>query len=63
MSKSTGKNAEQTYSDILKENKGNKVKAKNQVQERLEKAKQEPNPWGRFMMFNFWNRVREFASK
>lgn len=63
MATSTGKNAEQTYNDILKENKGDKTKTRKQVETKLEKVKQEPNPWGRFMMFNFWNRVREFASK
>ena len=61
--KKTGETSEQTYKKMLRINRGDKQRTMMEIEDTLDRIKEEPNPWGKFMMSNFWNRVKSFATK
>jgi len=50
-----------TYNNLVEELNGDTQKVKEYIDNRLATIKEEKNEWGRYMMTNYWNQVRNYS--
>ena len=52
-----------TYNDLVKELNGDNQKVKEHIDNKLASIREEKNEWGKYMMTNYWNQVRNYSLK
>jgi hypothetical protein len=52
-----------TYNNLVEELNGDTQKVKEYIDNRLATIKEEKNEWGKYMMTNYWNQVKNHSLK
>ena len=50
-----------TYNDLVEALNGDQQKVSEYIDNRLNSIKETDNEWGKYMMTNFWNQVRNYS--
>ena len=50
-----------TYNNLVEELNGDTQKVKEYIDNKLVTIREEKNEWGKYMMTNYWNQVRNYS--